>query len=299
MKRKKLFIPEPEKAQKIEINENNLDVLSEIDFHGLMRSYQIVESFPTRNERHLYRVLERLFHHGYVGRNTEFDYRKHRYSGSLSFFYWLLSKGKYVLAKAERPFTGKIDYEPAPPKLQNLEHDLATTTFMVKAKMYCLRHNLRFISHYEILKDLPESPHPFKFKVNTKYLDQDVDLFIEPDKVFGIEFQDGKKKYFFLETDMGLEPLKRATPLTSSIYKKVVGYHAIQNTSLHKSQLNIPGFRVLFVTNKNALRQQNLMKTSQELKPTVGFLFAVLRKIEDPYTYEWFTGKGGHTTLIA
>lgn len=164
--------------------------------------------------------------------------------------------------------------------------------------MYCLRHNLRFISHYEILKDLPESPHPFKFKVSTKYIDQNVDLFIEPDKVFGIELQDGKKKYFFLETDMGLEPLKRVTSFTSSIYKKVVGYHAIQNASLHKSQLNIPGFRVLFVTNKNTLRQQNLMHTSQELKPTAGFLFAVLREIEDPYTYEWLTGKGGRTTLI-
>lgn len=301
--RKKLFVPSPELSRKIDTSsENVLALLQEIDYHGLMRTYHIFESFPTRNQSNLYTQLNRLFHHEYVGRDSEFDYRKHRYEGSLPFFYWLRSKGKYVLSKHDKHYTGHVDYEPKSPKLQNLEHDLTTTTFMVKVKMYCLRHNVRFISHYEILDTAPRDAQlkddPFKFKVKTFYVDQQAELWIEPDKVFGIERADGRKAYFFLETDMGQEPQRRASHYTSSIYKKIVAYRAVQNTSIHKTQLNLPNFRVLFITSKNSLRAKNLMQTSQEGGASSMYLFGVLQDITNPFDYFWTTGKEGHIKLL-
>jgi hypothetical protein len=98
---------------------------------------------------------------------------------------------------------------------------------------------------------------------------------------------------------MGTEPQKRATSFTSSIYKKAVGYVAIQETGLHKTHLNIPGFRVPFVTTKNTLRARNIMETTREVKATKGFLFGVLREIEDPFTYEWLTGQNLKIDLLS
>jgi hypothetical protein len=250
--RAKRFIQKPlEERRKVKVTENVLTILQEIDYHGLMRTHHLFDSFPTRNRNNLYTTLRDLFDNEFVGSDSEFDYRKHHSRGSLPKFYWLRPKGKYVLSRADRPFTGSINYDPKPPKLQNLEHNLTTTDVMVKVKMYCLRHNVRFISHYEILEKAPPETqykdNPFKFKVPARYIDQDTELWIEPDKVFGIERQDGKKAYFFLETDMGSEPLKRSTPFVSSVYKKVVGYRAVRDTLLHTTQLILKNFIVIFM----------------------------------------------------
>jgi hypothetical protein len=86
-------------------------------------------------------------------------------------------------------------------------------------------------------------------------------------KVFGIELRAGRGRYFFLETDMGTEPLSRDTHYVSSIYKKVVGYDAIYHASLHKTQLNFSTFRVLFLTSRNIGRANLLLETSRERKP--------------------------------
>jgi hypothetical protein len=307
---KQLFVPSPELTGKIDArSENVLALLQEIDYHGVMRTYHIFESFPTRNKSNLYNQLNRLFHHGYIGRDSEFDYRKHRYKGSLPFFYWIRPRGKYALAEHDRPYTGDIDYDPDPPSPIHLPHELAITTFMVKVKMYALRYGLRFITHYEILNSAPPETQarmykakdsPFRFVVKAMYNSTLYEcITATPDKVFGIERQDKRKAYFLPEIDMGVgQPLSRPTPFPSSIRKKYVVYDAVFEQELHKKQLNIPNFRVPFVTNKGALRAKNIIEETRRTQGKNIFFSGSLRDIEDPYLYEWETRNGEKITLF-
>jgi hypothetical protein len=308
--RRKLFVPNTENRKKVEINEFILQLFQEIDYHGLMRTPHILETFPTRNENNLSTKLGDLFDNEYLGRDNAFDYTKHRYKGSLPLFYWLRPKAKYILAKHDLPFTGSLKYDPPPPALQNLKHDLATTAFLVKVKMYCLRYGLRFITHYEILENAPPETQarinkakdsPFRFVVKAVYNGKLYEyITTTPDKVFGIEWQDGKKAYFFLETDMGVgQPLSRPTPSGSSIRKKHVVYDAVLEQALHKKQLNIPNFRVLFGTNKGRDRAKNIIEETRATGGKNIFYSGVLKDIEDPFAYQWETRTGELKTLLA
>jgi hypothetical protein len=97
---------------------------------------------------------------------------------------------------------------------------------------------------------------------------------------------------------MGPEPLKRSTPFVSSVYEKIVGYRAVRATSLHKTQLNLSNFRVVFITAKNSLRAKNIVETSQEGGDVRMFLAGMLQDIEDPLTYLFTTGRNEKTTLL-
>lgn len=268
-----------------------------------------METFPTRNPSNLYVKLGILFDKEYVGRENAFDYRKHRKKGSLPLFYWLRPKAKYELAKAGRPYTGKMEYDPPPPSLQNLEHDLAITTFMVKVKMYCLRHGLRFISHYEILEHAPPETRaligkkvdsPLKFTVRAVYNGALYEkITATPDKVFGVERQDMRKAYFFPELCMGLgQPHSRPTPWASSVRRKHVVYDGVFDQELHKKQLNIPNFRVLFITTKGIDHAKNIIEETRINQGKNIFYSGVLKDIEDPFTYLWETRTGEKKTLL-
>ena len=307
--RRQLFVPNEENPKKVEVTPFVLDLFQEIDYHGLMRTYHIFETFPTQNKTNLYVKLGRLFDHKYLGRENAFDYRKHRKRGSLPLFYWLRPKAKYELAKANRPYTGKMDYDPPPPALQNLEHDLAVTTFMVKVKMYCLRHSLRFISHYEILENAPpetqakigkKDDSPFKFVVKAEYNGKVYEkITATPDKVFGIERQDMRRGYFFPELCMGLgQPHSRPTPSASSVRKKHVVYDAVFDHGLHRKQLNIPNFRVPFITTKGIDHAKNIIQETRINEGKNIFYSGVLKDIEDPFTYLWETRTGEMKTLL-
>jgi hypothetical protein len=307
--RRQLFIPNVENPKKVEITPFVIDLFQEIDYHGLMRTYHIFETFPTHNKTNLYVKLGRLFDNRYLGRENAFDYRKHRKKGSLPLFYWLRPKAKYELAKANRPYTGKMDYDPPPPALQNLEHDLATTTFMVKVRMYCLRHGLRFISHYEVLANAPhetqakigkKADSPFRFTVNAVYNGTFYDrITATPDKVFGIERQDMRKAYFFPEICMGLgQPHSRSTPSASSVRRKHVVYDAVFEQDIHKKQLNIPNFRVPFITTKGIDHAKNIIEETRTTKGKNIFYSGVLKDIEDPFTYLWETRTGEMKTFL-
>ena len=307
--RRQLFIPNEENPKKVEITPFVLDLFQEIDYHGLMRTYHIFETFPTRNPSNLYVKLGTLFDNKYLGRENAFDYRKHRKKGSLPLFYWLRPKAKYELAKAGRPYTGKMEYDPPAPALQNLEHDLAITTFMVKVKMYCLRHGLRFISYYEILEHAPpetqvrmgkKDDNPFRFVVTAVYNGTVYEkITATPDKVYGIENVLGRKAYFFPELCMGLgQPHSRPTPWASSVRRKHVVYDAVFEQGLHMKQLNIHNFRVLFITTKGREHAKNIIEETRINNGKNIFYAGVLKDIEDPFTYLWETRTGEMKTLL-
>ena len=79
---------------------------------------------------------------------------------------------------------------------------------------------------------------------------------VVPDGFFGLETLDGKPHYFFLEVDRGtMEPAR--------FKRKMTGYTRYRVERIYKRHLNIPGFRVLTVTNRVA----SLLSTAAELRP--------------------------------
>jgi hypothetical protein len=112
--RRKLLVPNRENPKRVQINDFVLDLFQELDYHRLMWTYHILQSFPKRNQENLYVKLGHLFDNEYLGRNYNSDYRK---PGSAALFWWLRPKAKYILAREDRPYTGDIDYDPDPPKL--------------------------------------------------------------------------------------------------------------------------------------------------------------------------------------
>lgn len=73
-------------------------------------------------------------------------------------------------------------------------------------------------------------------------------IHVAPDKVFGVEHADGRRRYYFLEMDRGTMPVARSDLRRTSLLRKFLSYDATFRDSLHRSLYGLPGFQVLTVT---------------------------------------------------
>src|SRR5205807_3245189 len=92
--------------------------------------------------------------------------------------------------------------------------------------------------------------NPWNLRASLTYAGATHDIGIIPDKVFGLDFTEARKRsYFFLEADRATMPVIRSHPRQTSFNQKIFGYLAGGGTrNAHGAQLGIGNFRVLTIT---------------------------------------------------
>ncbi len=241
---------ERERPPGLAITERDVAILEATARHRFVRSTHVQALMPEEPEVKILRRLHKLYHNGYVDRpRAQIDYHLTG-GGSKPMVYGLTSRGERLLAQE----TGKT-----PKRRDNdatrlfLDHTLAVTDFMVALEGACReRGDLRIIEPDEILARASErvqrQQNPFMWETRVRWGGEEHRIHVAPDKVFGVEHEDGSRRYYFLEMDRGTMPVARSDIHRTSLLRKFLSYDATFRDSLHRSLYGLPGFQVLTVT---------------------------------------------------
>ncbi len=250
------------------LTERDLEIVRHVARHRFLRSThisQLVGNSPIQVNRR----LKALYHHGYLERpRAQLDYY-HR-GGSSPVVYGLASRGAALIRREfDLPFR-KMDWSEKNRKVGRLflEHALQVSDFRVSLEITCrFTDGVRLLTESDIEpRKGPQSDKlPFQWAVNMRGKNQSV----IPDAVFGLEVvcESGSQKrhWFFLEADRGTMPVVRKNMDQTSIAKKLRAYEATWEQAVHKTDIGIDRFRVLFVTTSLA-RSQSILAAMRSLK---------------------------------
>jgi DNA-binding Lrp family transcriptional regulator len=269
--------------------------------HRFLRSTHIHELIGGSRQQ-LLRRLQRLYHHGYLERpRAQIDY--YHQGGSQSMVYGLGHTGAALLKRELNLPFHRLDWSAKNQEVKRLflEHALMTADVMVAFELACRRHDgVRLISADEL--SLPAETRkvrePFRWHVIAR---QQLNLGVQPDRAFALEFPDRTRAYFFLEADRATMPVIRPDFEQSSFYRKLLAYEATWTQNIHRLRFGFNRFRVLTVTT-SAERMKHLIDASRKLERGQGlFLFTDLASLlahDDILTLPWQTGKSERVTLI-
>jgi hypothetical protein len=239
-----------ERPPGLAVTERDIAIMRATARHRFVRSTHVQVLMPDEPAVKILRRLHKLYHNGYVDRpRAQIDYHR-RGGGSKPMVYGLTSRGERLLAtetgeSPKRRKTGAMRL--------SLEHALAVTDFMVSLEQACReRGDLRVIEPDEILERASEQirrqPNPFMWETRVRWGREEHRIHVAPDKVFGLEHADGRRRYYFLEMDRGTMPVARSDIRRTSLLRKFLSYDATFRDKLHRSLYGLPGFQVLTVT---------------------------------------------------
>ena len=132
----------------------------------------------------------------------------------------------------------------------DIEHALEVTDFVVALDLACRRRGTLDIIYFdEILHELApaktrNSPRPYHWPVAATWQGTDQQLYVIPDKIFGIRdrARAGARscKFFCYELDRASMPVVRRNLMQSSIARKLIGYGATHRAGLHTRSTACP-----------------------------------------------------------
>lgn len=296
----------------IRLTERDIGIIHAVHAHRFLTSSQIVMLFEGSKQQ-IVRRLQPLYHHQYLDRPREQREYQAR-NGVQRMVYGLGNKGADLLLERYGIPRGKVDWTSKNRETGqvHIEHTLQTAEAMVRLESACREaENIRLIKMEEIMERASESMRlrgtPPQWDVTVTQKGMTKTFGITPDNFFGLEYRDrpeGKnRKYFFLETDRGTEPVRRSNLSQSSIRRKFITYFETNRQGCHSRDFNIKHFRVLFVTT-TAERTGNFIETNKMFHRGIGsaiFLFtdiATVTSSENILTQSLCTGEGEHVTLL-
>lgn len=270
---------ERERPPGLDVTERDIAIMQTTARHRFVRSTHLQALMPDEPPAKILRRLHKLYHNGYLDRpRAQIDYHR-KGGGSKPMVYGLTSRGERLLAVE----TGKSPKRRKAGAMRlSLEHALAVTDFMVSLEQVCReRGDVRIIEPDEILEGASErvkrQPNPFMWETNVRWGGEEHRLHIAPDKVFGLAYGDGRRRYYFLEMDRGTMPVGRSDIRRTSLLRKYLSYDATFRDSLHRSLYGLPGFQVLTVTTSEkrvARCREILLEVASESRAAKRFLFA-------------------------
>ena len=260
--------------------------------YRLLTSAQIVSLLDEVSSQQVLRRLQLLYHARFLERPRSQIEDLIRYPGSRPMAYALGSQGAALLSVRL----------PKLPKLQYLEHALSISAVQVAFAVSARRHGaVRVIPWLEILAEkVPEetrkkrSPESWQVRLSGRSVG------VTPDAIFGLHYLDepegANRTYFFLEVDRGTMPVLRRDLGETSMYRKLLAYHATAAAELHTRHFGMKSFRVLTVTKSpEKKRLRSLVEAAGMLSDLQGlFLFAEEGVFlgGDALSYEWVNGRG-------
>jgi len=286
----------------------DLDILRAVHRHRLLRSTQLIALLDGSRQATL-RRLQLLFHHGFLDRPPmQLDWYAR---GSEPLVYALGNRGAEVLETEGVVRRGGVRWDTKNRNLSRvfLHHTLAVAEVMVAFEVACRSHEgVNFIPSEEVLARAPQETRrlrlPFRWQVEVRHGGKPYRLGVEPDKVFGLRFEDApenrRRAYFFLEADRGTMPVMRKGFAQTSFFRKLLVYQETWRQGLHRTHFGIPNFRVLTVTTPRE-RAEHLVEACH-LLPGGGsrlFLFADQASLGrgDILAHEWVNGRGENKAL--
>jgi hypothetical protein len=261
--------------------------------HRLLDSTQIAALLDAPSQTPLLRRLQLLYHARFLDRPRSQIEDLVRNPGSRPMLYALGTAGANLLGVPV----------PKAPKLQFLEHSRAVAATIVAFTVACRkRGNVQLVPWSELLENkVPEetrrSRSPERWRVTLP--GQGV-LGVAPDAIFGLQYlekpEGANRAYFFLEVDRGTMPVVRRNLAETSIYRKLLTYHATAITEQTSKRFGFKNFRVLTVTRSPERRRlTSLVEAAGMLPSHQGiFLFAEEEALlgGDALGYEWVNGRG-------
>jgi hypothetical protein len=260
----------------------DLAILRALHRHRLLRSTHLIALSDGSRQATL-RRLQLLFHHGYLDRpSMQLDWYAR---GSEPLVYALANRGAELLETEGVVRRGGVRWDTKNRNLSRvfLQHALAVAEVMVAFEVACRgREGVRFIPPEEVLAGAPPETRrlrlPFRWQVEVSHDGKLHRLGVEPDKVFGIQFdnlpENRRRAYFLFEADRGTMPVTRRGLSQTSFSRKVLAYRETWRQGLHRSHLGISNFRVLVVTTSRQRLEHLLEACQSRVGDTRLFLFA-------------------------
>lgn len=189
---------------------------------------------------------------------------------------------------------------PKPVGLDFVDHTLGVSSVLAAFALACRAHgHVRVIPWREIFEEkVPEEtrrrrqPDAWRVRLADGSL-----VGVVPDAIFGLHYlakpEGGNRAWFFLEVDRGTMPVVRRRLTETSVYRKLLAYHATASEGLQTGLFGMKSFRVLTVTSSER-RLGSLLEATNKLPSLHGvFLFvqelALLRS--DALRTRWVNGR--------
>jgi len=288
----------------IRITERDVEIVRAIAKHHFLSSKHIAMLIDGSDQQ-LRRRLQLLFHHRYLERpRAQLEYFGR--AGSQPMVYGLGNRGARLLAEHDKLPQEKLDwsYKNSKVRREFLEHTLGIAEVMVAFELACKKEKgITFIEQKQILEQAPEATrvkrNPLRFDATVKVNKKRERLALVPDQIFALEYKTERgmeRANFFLELDRGTMPVERRSLRGSSIYKKLLTYHAGWQQGRHQEQFGWSRFRVLTVTNSQE-RVGHMVLVAKKFNNGRGsrlFLFVDLSQFENcpVFNIEWMDGCG-------
>ena len=293
----------------IRLTDDDITIFRHLAKHRFLRAtdlaYLLNRPYKKISER-----LAALYHNQYVDRpKQQLEFYKPR--SREVYIYALGNAGARILAELDDVDASKVDWTDKNRDATRpfIKHTLLTADVMVALELATRDHpSIALIEPHLILARSPietqRAMNPWKWQAKVTWNGQTDDVGLVPDRVFGLQFNDTRKRaYFFLEADRGTMPIARNNLYQSSMQKKFLGYLAGHRAKRHSQRYGIGNFRVLTITT-SADRANNMIDNVKVLTGGRGsglFLFAPaseLRASANIFDLDLRTGSNKTATLI-
>lgn len=254
LNRRVRFAPPQPLAKRIEINDSDIETFRAINRHGPLPSHYL---FAFTDKKSLPRFQDRLTTLYNGGEQGGYLIRRPEYFNSFFARYQHIVYDLNDNAK-------ELLQEPLIHRTDPLIHRLMGACVGASIELACKERGLRYIPRTEVLQG-KEMRLPLSFGEKA---------YLEPDDVFGIQYEDGSYRRFAVEIDRSTEPHTSRTKRETSLDKKFSAYFNIMQRRAYKEVWGIPNLMVLFVCT-NAVRVETLKEMLKDHPLGPRFTFKV------------------------
>ncbi|MGH1419412.1 MAG: replication-relaxation family protein [Hyphomicrobiaceae bacterium] len=238
------------------ITKDDIAITRYVAQHRFRRSSDIFRHLSHRPPKKLRERLRKLYDLGFLDRPLA-QRDDHIQHGKTHLIYALGDRGAQLLSEVDGFVAPKSNWthKNRSVRRQHIHHTLRVAD-ICDAVYRLPQHepSTSILSDADILRHAPNATRhdskPWRWPARIRLPDNTLRPSITvPDFVFGIDFADQRKRYFyFCEADRGTMPVYRSNHKNSSVVRKFETYLAGYHAGLHTSRYGIGNLRFLIVT---------------------------------------------------
>ena len=294
-----------------------LAILDALRRYGLLTSQQLARLDGGSHQKVL-RILQLCFDHKLVDRPgaTQFSplspFFDHR-----PLVYALSRKGALALASAGVDVNTRLDRTTRNRRAVLIEHSIAVAEVLFGIQSACATHGaVHLADQHALVTSMPTttqemrkplrvktSVHPADFPHLRRLLKEQVEIGVEPDRLFALALPDKTGWTFGLELDRATERVIPKRLTGTSILKKQLGYTAAWQSGkfVELWGSSFKAFRCLFITTAGEARIRTMIDAQNQVgSPTGLFLYTTTSRLADKGALApiWISSKRDGVALL-
>lgn len=305
-RRRRRFVRD--RADDFQITERDVALVHHVARHRFLRSTHLSELAEAPHKKICDR-LTALFHAGYLDRPRAQLERYREGGGSAPMVYALGPRGVRLLN--ERLDAGIADVDWAR-KNELAGRQFILHTLAIADVRVALQRAIRARPGFELIepeqliamapRETQRRERPWLWRPTVRHGDAAVEIGVEPDHAFAIQYPDGRFRAYLVECDRGTMPVDRTSLQQTSLRRKILAYTAARRGDLHRRDFGWKAFRVLLVTT-NRQRADNVLAMVRSAVHEHGrglFLLADKPSLagSDIVSYAWRDARGQEQGLV-